>query len=226
MSQVVGKTVNYVCTEFPKSREFYRLTRGVVNTLQDLQIGTIFGANLEPIGQLAKGLDGAFYGKKALEDLDTVRYSFRSYNRANHKESLYNLFSATVRLAGNAFASLKWLGTFGGIVILSPYAKSFGYIKNMCAVYAASINISTNGQKIYTKYRSTDADKKEEMAKATALVVISLCSIWLNGMGGLDSYVGKATFAEKGVQGLQPWTFNSAVIISNMTAVAKNIAEA
>lgn len=222
MSQIVGKVANYTCTEFPKSREFYRLTYGIVNTLHDFEIDTLLGANIGPIGKLAKGIDGAFYGKRALEDIDAFVLSVKQYDTADHKASLYNVFSKTVSCTGNVLAISKWLGTVGGIVMLTPYAKSFGYVKNVCSVYSASVGIIAGAGSVYAAYQTNN---RAEGMLAIAMIISSSCSLWLSGMGGLDSYIGATTFAEKGLQRLQPWTFNTAVLVSNATAVATKIAK-
>lgn len=225
----IGSGIKYTCTELPQSREWIRLVNGLVNTALDYEINTLFGAELGPIGKLAKGLDGAFYAKKAIEGYDVAFLAVRSYDRANHRESLFALFNATVKCSGDTLATLKWLGTIGGVVMLKPYAKSFGYVKNVCSVYSASLGVIKGGSVLYTQYyvdASTNPDRNKKMLIATAAIVGSLCSIWLNGMGGLTSYVGNATFVEKGVESLKPWTFNTAILISNVTSIAKQAATA
>ncbi|QVL57952.1 MAG: hypothetical protein KFB93_02410 [Simkaniaceae bacterium] len=225
----IASGIKYTCTQLPESREWFRLVSGMVNTAQDYGIDTLFGATLGPIGKLAKGLDGAYYAKKSIEDIDVTILSVRNYDRTNHKESLISIFNATVKITGDVCATLKVLGTIGGVVMLAPHAKSFGYVKNVCSVYSASVGVFKGVAIIWAEYHTdptANAARRKNISLATVAVIGSMCSIWLNGMGGLDSYIGAATFAEKGMQRLQPWTFNAAVLTSNITGIAKNIATA
>jgi hypothetical protein len=221
--------IKYTCTQLPESREWFRLISGMVNTAQDYGIDTLYGAALGPIGKLAKGLDGAYYAKKSLEDVDVVILKSRNYDPAHHKDSLIALFNATVKITGDVCATLKVLGTIGGVVMLAPHAKSFGYVKNICSVYSASIGVFKGVTIIWTEYQAdpaVNADRRKTISLATVAVIGSMCSIWLNGMGGLSSYVGIEAFVEKGLKDLPPWTFNVAVLTSNITGIAKNIATA
>ncbi|MCB1072071.1 MAG: hypothetical protein KDK96_03105 [Chlamydiia bacterium] len=226
MSHLLVKGADYTFTKLPESREWFRLINGTVNALHELDVDVSLIETIGPIGKLAKGIDGFYYGKKSLEDSYIVVLSAQKFSQARNKENFFELFDATVRFTGNTLAAFKWFGTLGGVVMLSPYAKSFGYVKNVCSVYSASIAVITNIGIIRAKYNSGDLDRTEKMLEGTALVVVSLCSIWLNGIGGLSSYVGIDTFIERGLDYPKPWTFASVIILSNVTGIAKNIAQA
>ncbi|MCP5503829.1 MAG: hypothetical protein H7A41_01620 [Chlamydiales bacterium] len=221
MSQMLVKGADYTLTKLPESREWFRLINGTVNALHELDVDVSLIETVGPIGKLAKGIDGFYYGKKSLEDSYIVVLSAHRLYQAPNKENLFELFNATVKFTGDTLAAFKWFGTIGGVVMLSPYAKTFGYVKNVCSVYSACIGIFAN-----IKMMRANRGRIDKMAEGTADVVISICSIWLNGMGGLSSAIGIATYIERGLDHPKPWTFAFAIILSNVTGVGKKIAEA
>ncbi len=225
MSQLLAKGADYTFTKLPESREWFRLLSGTVNTLHDLEIEASLIGNLGPIGKLAKGIDGFFYLKKSIEDVEVVVYKGQRLYQVRDKDTLFELFNATVKFTGDTLAAFKWFAVFGGVAVLSPYAKTFGYVKNACSVWAAFVAIKENVEMVHSNYKSADPDREAKMMEGTALAVISVCSLWLNGVGGLSSYVGIETFIERGLDYPKPWTFNSVIILSNVTSIATNIAK-
>ncbi len=211
--------IKYGLNQLPESREWFRLVNGAVNTLQDYGIENLSVLNIGPIGVLAKGIDGAYYGKKALEDIDAVIIAVKKFDGNNKKDTCITIFNATIKCAGDSFATLKWLGAIGGVVILAPHAKKFGHVKNICSVYSATIGIVSAGKTIWAQY-NTDLNGKGDRRKnveAAVTLTACLCSAWLNGMGGLGSWVGGSA---------APWTYNAAIILSTTALVAGKVAAA
>ncbi len=227
------RATNYVMTQLLTSREWFRLVNGVVNVLQDCEVEKLFGVAVGPIGQLAKGLDGAYYGKKALEDWDAVCISTRNYVKGESNASITAIFNVSVKCIGDSLATLNWVGAVGGIIILAHRAKTFKHVKSVCSVYSAVISIYTNGKAFSTGYHADTStmndnqrqERRKQMIIATAGVITGICSMWLNGMGGLDSWVGGGpAFAKKGLKRLQPWTFHTVGVLGSVVQISRQIA--
>ena len=213
--------MHYILTKLPCSRDGVRFFGAVTDSMESFGVNTFFGGELKPIRKLAKEWDGLFYLKEVIQTLfDASHLDLQKVREKNRVE----IFNRGVKSIKTVCGALKWLGGVSAIMVLSKRMQSFKYVKNGCSLYFGFFGVIKNGIKISKIYHSPEEkEKKKEIAKATAAVIMSICSIWINGVGGLNSYMSTVGFSEKKWEIVQPWTLRAATLISTSIAVTKNI---
>ena len=142
MSQL-GAIGSYVLTELPFSRDWLRFINGTVNTLDDFKINTFASLKLGRFGKLVRDFDGFYCLQKTIENMDLVVLAMRKKDK-----DPWDLLKKTVKCAGAIFGALKWFGAIGGMMMLKPYARNFGYFKNACGLYSSVVNLTRTVKKV------------------------------------------------------------------------------
>lgn len=204
----------YALKSFSDSREFVRLVEGTATTLIDLGYDALAETDLGALGKFAKSFDGFLYVPKVSERagglIDKGAKVITDFNMRN----VWKAHLAVIKLLGDTFAALKFIGAFGGVAYLSDRVKGFGYLKNGFSSIGAIMTIS---EEVFFPTRDWSAKDNKQMYISSSIIAASLGSLFLNGMGGLAAAFGDKITVPDVSKNFKPWVYNFAKV--NSTAL-------
>lgn len=225
----VGNVAKFFATDFVDDVLFPRFIDSVTGVLKLYGIDSIAGVNVKALGDYSKFFDRFRYIPKAAVDAHKLAMTYSEW-QAGKKDGTA-VINEGIKFIGDSSASLKFLGLVG-ITVLAPHVKMFGYVKNVCSVYSASITIISSGKELLAIAAQKDdasADKatidaakskrRWDVTKHVLTIILSGSSIGLNGLGGLASWTGPALKAA-GKQQIPDWFFSACSVGATGSATA------
>jgi len=204
----------HVFTSFSDSREFVRLVEGLASVAIDLGYDALAETDLGALGKFAKSFDSFLYVPKVSERagglIDKGAKVITDFNMRN----VWKATLAVIKLLGDTFAALKFIGAFGGVAYLSDRVKGIGYIKNGFSSIGAIMTIS---EEVFFPTRDWSAKNKKQMYVSSSIIAASFGSLFLNGMGGLAAAFGNKITVPDVSKNFKPWVYNFAKV--NSTAL-------
>ncbi len=219
----------YVLKKFSNSREFVRLTEAIAAALTDFGYDILEKTDLGALGKFAKSFDSFLDVPKVFEktggliDKGTEIVNDIVVNGRVSARGIQEATLAVIKFLGNTFAALKFIGAFGGVAYLSDRVKGFGYIKNGLSSVGA---IMTIPEGIFFPKKDWGAKDDKERYIASAIIAMSLGSLFLNGMGGLASAFGDKIIAPGVNKNFKPWVYNFVKINNSALATINDFIKA
>jgi len=207
----IRNACDYIFGKFPEQIDGFRFIAQTIDLLNEASIGKSFAR----IATLIKNFEGAHSIKKGIEGFDIALISFRKFSADKNRQNFFQFFNEAVKWNADVLGVLKWLGSSGGVVILSQYSKSFGSLKNVCKIYSSCIAIHENSMKIYNE------DLGSTKIENIALIILSCCSIWSNGANFFRLYERSA----KWLEWINPWVFHGVNMVSSSAGIVKNLSK-
>jgi|GEM_PF-5427615 hypothetical protein len=212
----------YALKDFPTSRECSGLVMACATLAHEYDIHTIAGLTIAPLGTLFKNWDEFNSGRMIFADWKKVYITAWKYSASKSDTPTKEVLESVGRAVVSSSVALKWMATVGGVVVLRPHVKLFGHIKNMTSFCLACVSLNDAYKKMEEE-RTTGSLKGKARWLSTLQITALSCSIFLTGIGGLDSYIGKEPFIDRGWQRVSPATFATVGIFVSSTKILKAI---
>lgn len=218
----------YVLKKFSNSREFVRLTEAIAAALTDFGYDVLEKTDLGALGKFAKSFDSFLDVPKVFEKMGGLidKGTEIVNDIVNDRVSARGIQEATlavIKFLGDTFAALRFIGAFGGVAYLSDRVKGFGYIKNGLSSVGAIMTISEG---IFFPKKDWERKDNKERYIASAIIAMSLGSLFLNGMGGLASAFGDKIIAPGVNKNFKPWVYNFVKINNSALATINDFIKA
>jgi hypothetical protein len=211
----LGNIAKYALTQFPKSRDCSNLVVSLATLAREYDIHTIASLKIAPLGELFRNWSEFESGRTILADWSNFYIVACECSASKSDATVKKVFASFGRAVVSSSVALKWIATVGGVVVLSSHTKLFGHVKNMTSFCLACVSLND----AYAKVK-----KEKKITVISALdITATVCSLFLIGIGGLDSYIGKQPFIDKGLQRVSPATFATVAIFAGSIKIVKTI---
>lgn len=208
-TQQLQEGFKFFLNEFPTSVSGLRFADSATKLGELYDIKQVAGYDLMKLGQGAKLLDSICYIPKLMSSVESFATSVKAYDTNEHIKSVAKVFFASIKVAGDAAATMKFFIAMGMTFYIGK--KELTYIKNVCSLVSTA-------EFFYSYAKKEAKDRKPLCWEATSRG----CSAWLNAMGALAQYVGKEAFVEAGATQIPDAAWH---VVGMLASVTKAVAD-
>ncbi|NGX50384.1 MAG: hypothetical protein K1060chlam2_00229 [Chlamydiae bacterium] len=195
-------------------RETGRLITGAFDVARSMGFETVAGINTKPLQDLLKSVDSAWYGPKAVGDVNKVFSSSGKLLDGMTFNKCTIVVKNAFKLVSDSAAFLKFMGTLG-VPVLYARVKFLGLVKNLSTIYCAIDGIVRD----LIKFHNAGDDKTKISTSLLSAYGFS-CSFVGNGFSALETIFG-AQLSRAGLQRIPKFTWVFLNLTGNGTSMVR-----